>query len=173
MKYLLLTLMLFTTTAVADTLLVPSEYSTIFSAISAAQDGDTVLVSPGEYGGPISFLDKNIVLLSTHGAGSTLIRTTCNHHCVSITGGQDSTAVLEGFSISNQVSDKGISRDTVNSGGGLYIVNSSPTIRNNGITGCIAGFLGGGVYLDNSSTLMSDCSIRNNTGDASGGVTAQ
>ena len=164
MKNSVLLLIAFCALLPADTLLVPSEYPSIQNAISAAQDGDTVLVSPGEYGGPISFLDKNIVVLSTAGAGSTLIRTFSDYHCVSITGGQDSTAVLEGFTVRNQISDAALSgkQEVVDYGGGLYITNSSPTIRNNIIKDCVAK-TGGGLYLQHSAMFMTDCNISNNT----------
>ena len=46
MKNSVLLLIAFCALLHADTLLVPSEYPSIQSAISAAQDGDTVLVSP-------------------------------------------------------------------------------------------------------------------------------
>jgi len=172
MKYSIPLLTALTTIALAETLLVPSQYPSIQNAINAAQDGDTVLVSPDEYEGPINFEGKNIVVSSTAGAGSTLIRTSRNYHCVSIAGGQDSTAVLEGFTVSNQVSDNEVSRDTIGCGGGLYIVNASPTIRNNIITDCVAESQGGGLFLENSSTLMSGCIISNNTAMFSGGVSA-
>ena len=147
----------------ADTLLVPSEYPSIQSGINASQNGDTVLVSPGEYGGPISFLDKNIVVRSTGGSDFTLIRTFSDYHCVSITGGQDSTAVLEGFTVRNQIIDGALpgSKDIVQYGGGVYIYESSPTVRSCIIDNCVAG-KGAGVYMDYTSARITDCTISNN-----------
>ena len=46
---------------------VPAEYPTIQSAIVAAAEGDTVLVSPGTYTEAIDFLGKAIVVTSTNG----------------------------------------------------------------------------------------------------------
>jgi|GEM_PF-1166771 len=156
-------LIIMTALAGADTLLVPSEYPSIQNAISAAQNGDTVLVSPGEYGGPISFQGKNIVVLSTHGADDTLIRTFMDYHCVSFTGGEDSTAVLDGFTVRNQIFDESSSgsKDVVQYGGGVYIYESSPTVRNCIIDNCVAG-KGAGVYMDNTSARIIDCTISNN-----------
>ncbi len=170
MKYSVFLLIVFCTLLTADTLLVPSEYPSIQSAISASQDGDTVLVSPGEYGGPISFLGKNIVVMSAGGPGNTLIRTFMDFHCVSFTGGEDSTAVLQGFTIRNQISDGPSSgtKDIVDHGGGIYITNSSPTIQNNIIKDCLAGS-GAGLYLQHSSMFMTDCTVYNNDAWAYGG----
>ncbi|NOQ21813.1 MAG: hypothetical protein GQ565_04070, partial [Candidatus Aegiribacteria sp.] len=147
----------------ADTLLVPSEYPSIQNGISAAQDGDTVLVSPGEYGGPVSFQGKNIVVLSTHGADDTLIRTFADYHCVMFTGGEDSTAVLQGFTVRNRISDGEPcgKQSIVQYGGGIYIYESSPIVRNCRIDNSVAG-IGAGVYMNYTSARMIDCTISNN-----------
>ncbi|MCK4506599.1 MAG: T9SS type A sorting domain-containing protein [Candidatus Aegiribacteria sp.] len=156
----------------ADTLLVPSEYPSIHDAISAAQDGDTVLVAPGQYCGGFSFQGKNIVLRSSGSANNTFIESPfSSFHCVSITGGEDSTAVLEGFSITNVsfdgTADEG--RDFVDYGGGIYIVGSSPTIRNNVIVNCWVSVNGGGIFIENSSPCLTDNIITDNYAHQTGG----
>jgi hypothetical protein len=173
MKYSVILLLVLFPLLLADTLLVPSEYPSIQSAISASQDGDTVLVSPGEYGGPIGFQGKNIVVLSTGGPGNTLIRTLMDFHCVMFTGGEDSTAVLEGFTLRNQISDGAASgkQEMVDHGGGIYIVGSSPTIRDNVINDCVTEGSGAGIYVSNSSSRIENCTVTNNHayGAVSGG----
>jgi len=163
MKRYVTLIVLFAPFATAYTIHVPSDYSLIHYAIGAAQDGDTVLVAPGSYVGGFSFQGKNIVVRSSAGAGSTFLKSPFDdYHCVMMVDGEDSTAVLEGFSITNIEFEDGPSdgRDPPDYGGGLYIVDSSPTIKNNVIYGCIAS-VGGGLYIQNSSTLVSNCTISN------------
>jgi hypothetical protein len=172
MKYSVFLLIAFCALLTADTLLVPSEYPDIFAAISAAQDGDTVLVAPGHYNGGFGFQGKNIVLRSSGSASNTFIESPfSDFHCVMITGGEDSTAVLEGFSITNMnfdgTSDEG--RDPVANGGGIYITNSSPTIRNNVIVNCYVSEYGGGIYIMNSSSCLTENTITDGYAHGTGG----
>ncbi len=165
MKNSVLLLIAFCALLTADTLLVPSEYPSIHDAISAAQDGDTVLVSPGQYCGGFSFQGKNIVLKSSGSANNTFIESPfSDFHCVSITGGEDSTAVLEGFSITNwnfdSTAEEG--RQPVDHGGGIYIVNSSPTILNNIIRNCETTGSGAGLYIYGSSPTLIGNTIKDN-----------
>jgi hypothetical protein len=173
MKYSVILLLGLFPLLLADTLLVPSEYPSIHDAITAAQDGDTVLVSPGQYCGGFSFQGKNIVLRSAGGSGSTYIESPFpEFHCVMFTGGEDSTAVLEGFSITNVSFDGTVDdgRDPVDYGGGIYITNSSePMIRNNMIVNCWVSVNGGGIFIENSSPCLTDNIITNNYAHQTGG----
>ena|SRR5882762_8467466 len=57
----------------ATTIHVPADQPTIQAAISAAQNGDTILVSPGTYAENIDFIGKAITVKSTNGAKVTII----------------------------------------------------------------------------------------------------
>jgi hypothetical protein len=59
--------------SLAADLLVPSQYPTIQSAVTAALNGDRVLVSPGIYPESINLQGKQIRLESSQGAPSTLL----------------------------------------------------------------------------------------------------
>jgi len=164
----------FCTVANSATLLVPSEYSTIQSAINASSAGDTILVSPGTYDGPISFLGKGITVRSiTMNPIHSIIDSFFWNHCVSFTNGEDSTSILEGFTITNGslLSERrNDQQESPEYGGGIYIVDSSPTVRNNIITQCGA-YNGGGVYCYNSRALIQENIIISNEGyDYGGGV---
>jgi len=165
-------LVMITALVTADTLNVPSEYSSIFSAIGAAQNGDTVLVAPGNYNGGFGFQGKNIVVRSSLGMWHTYLESPfADWHCVMFTEGEDSTAVLEGFSITNGNfdGDGSFTKDPPDHGGGIYITNSSPTIRDCRIINCFARS-GAGIYVSNSSSLIENCTLSGNHAyDGSGG----
>ncbi len=66
--------MLLAPAAASRTLRVPSAYATIQSAVAAATSGDTILVAPGAYAGPVVLDTKgNVRLLSEAGRGETTI----------------------------------------------------------------------------------------------------
>lgn len=91
------------------TIRVPSEQPTIQAAVAAASSGDSILVADGIYSGDgnrvISFGTKNLVMLSENGPAATIID--CGdtlggpYDGIRITGGQDSTTVVRGFTIRN------------------------------------------------------------------------
>jgi hypothetical protein len=113
-----------------STVRVPQDITSIQEAIIASSDGDLILVSPGTYEGQIDFLEKNISLASLiySGFDSSLLEETIldglgEGPVVTINGGQDQSSLVMGFVIENGFS--------VESGGGLLIKNSSPTISRN------------------------------------------
>ncbi len=118
---------------------VPDDYETIQQGIDASTDGDTVLVHPGTYVENINFNGHNIVLGSlfiTTGDTAYISQTAIDGNnsgtAVIFASGEDSTAVLKGFTVQNGICIEG--------GGGIICYNSSPlivynTIRNNSTFG--------------------------------------
>lgn len=82
---------------------VPAVAPTIQAGINAAAPGDTVLVAPGTYSGEgfrsIDFGGKNLVVMSSGGSGATEIVCTHADTCFFLHSGEDTTAVIEGFTI--------------------------------------------------------------------------
>ena len=110
--------------------------------IDMAHDGDIILVDPGLYQGQIDFLDKNITLatLIYSGYGEEDIERSILDGdgvgpVVTINGGQDQSSILLGFVIKNGNAEE--------SGGGILIEDSSPTIDRNIIHHNQAGSCGG------------------------------
>ncbi len=130
---------------------VPADQPTIQAGIDVAIQGDTVLVSDGEYFENITFRNKNIVVCSEYAvtADITHIYNTIINgsspvnsdtaSCVRITGGQDSSAVLQGFTLTGGMGtlweDEHGAGYFYTEGGGILIQYSAPTIKNNIITG--------------------------------------
>ena len=160
--------------AVADIIHVPGDYPTIQEGIDAAYEHDTVLVKPGEYVENIDFIGKNIIVASlflTSGnpayIDSTIIDGGQSGSVVRFENGEDSTAVIMGFTIQNGYEING---------GGIYCWYSNPTISNNFIrsnrTYGIGGYdgCGGGIYCRNSSPPIINNIIRENSACWGGGV---
>lgn len=125
---------------------VPNNFGTIQEAIDASINGDTVLVDPGTYYENINFKGKNITVASqfilSNELGliqSTIIDGSQPVHddtasCILFVSGEDSTAVLAGFTITGgqgtRWEDEHSGYDFTE-GGGILVQFSSPTIRNN------------------------------------------
>jgi hypothetical protein len=126
---------------------IPDDFATIQSGINSAEAGDTILVAPGEYFENINFSGKNIVVCSNFAMSGNVgdIETTIingsnpvnpdTSSCVLIVSGEDSTAVLQGFTVTGgngtRWEDEHGPGLFYTEGGGFLIQYSSPTIKNN------------------------------------------
>jgi len=149
----------------ASTWHVPSDAPTIQAGIDSAVVGDTVLVAPGTYTGSgnrdISFLGKNIVVLSEAGAASTTIDAQSGagnpHRGFFIASGEGLGAVLDGFTIvrgymgtrPGAIAAPGLPRTEHDlSGGGIKCQDASPTLRNLVLRDCGSEYTGGGLDFE-------------------------
>ena len=144
-------------------------YNTIHDGITAASNGDTVLVHDGIYTGSgnrdLSLQGKEIILKSVNGATNCIIDVAASndewHNAFSLTSGETNATVIDGFTITGGYTYQG---------GGMYIEGSSPSIRNSVFTGNTGGF-GGAIALYNSDAIISNSLIYENTGwDIGGGI---
>ncbi|MCK5050531.1 MAG: PKD domain-containing protein [Candidatus Cloacimonetes bacterium] len=156
-------------------------FATIQHGINASSNTDTVLVQPGTYVENINYNGKLITVgslfLTTQNTtyiSSTTIDGNSGGSVVIFESGEDSTAVLCGFTITNgsAVYGGGIFCDgsspnlenvtitnnstsgTYGFGGGIYCFSSSPSLENVTITGNSATSYGGGIYCDDSSPVL-------------------
>lgn len=165
-------------TARCNTLNVPDDYQNIQDAISAAGNGDTILVQPGTYHGCIDFTGKNIVVASTWltSGDTAMIRQTILDgdflgSVVTISGGITSEAMLCGFTIINGT---GTNVNGNQYGGGIFCLDSSPVLDHLRIIGNSAsnmgGGVGGGVYFGNSQGTLRNSFLKENSAYYGGGV---
>jgi len=153
--------------AAQTTLMVPSPaYPFINNAILAASPGDTVLVAPGSYTEAVDLFGRAITLKSSCGPGVTFLDGAGVLRPLRVICGEGLNTIIEGFTIVN---------GSTISGGGVWCLFSSPTIRN-----CIiknnALFLpgglndgGGGILLSFSSPTFENCVITGNSSMQYGG----
>ena len=174
-----------------STLNVPGDFATIQAAIDAANPGDTVLVAPGSYAGPIDFHSKAITLASSGGRDVTTIAGGASAAVVTIGANPGETPVLNGFTITGGSlggvttgggpalieNNRIVNNAFCFAGGGVDAEFSAATIRNNVISGnfqsgCSGGPGGGGVFIGGAGTvqLVNNVVTGNADGTAGGGV---
>jgi hypothetical protein len=144
---------------------VPDDEPTIQEAIDVASYLDTVLVTPGIYNSTnnvnIDFKMKAITVECDGAPGSCVIdcENTVSTRGFVFQSGEGNNSMLSGFTIKN---------GDHQFGGGIYILNSSPTIKNCNIEYNNA-YDGGGIYCNNSFPVVSNSIIRWNTASRYGG----
>lgn len=172
---------------------VPVDQPTIQLAINEAVNGDLVLVAPGEYFENINYNGKNITVAGNYinsqnisdientiinGSNSADLEAAS---CVTINSGENSSAILQGFTITQGTGSHWVDPQfptyTWHSGGGVFIFQSSPTIKNNIIIDNhvdddigASGASGGGICMYGGNPLIVNNVIFNNTARYGAGV---
>lgn len=172
---------------------VPAEFTTIQGAIDAAEDGATIIVTPGIYQENIDFLGKAILLRSEDPEDPEVVART-----VIDGGGQGSVVVfrsgetvktrLDGFTITNGTGSlyrrsEGGRRNVCGTGifgsgeeerycgGGILVHGAWPTILNNVIRGNEVTHSGGGIFIaDRAFPIVRGNTIMDNTATGGAGI---
>lgn len=142
---------------------VPAGYGTIQSAINAADNGDTIIVSTGTYQENINFLGKAVTVTSVNPDDPNVVAATIidgsspadpNHgSTVTFNHGESNNSIITGFTIRGGTGTWLVIAWDLHEpywnrcGGGIVCYNmSAPTIIKNVITNNTAGE-GGGIYV--------------------------
>jgi len=146
------------------------DYLTIQEGIDASSSGDTVLVFPGTYTGAnnrgLDFGGRNIVLLASGNSSDTSIDCGNADRGFYFHSGEDTTAIVEGFTIRNGLS---------NSGGGIYCQSATPKFSGCVIRDCESTNLGGGAtcWTGGHARFLCCDFIENESAVFGGGIYAQ
>ena len=141
--------------------LVPSGAATIGDAISTSADGDVICVEHGIYLEVIDLAGKAVHVLGLAGAEATVLDASYSDTAVTAISGEGADTILEDLTI--------LRGNSADSGGGIRIEGSSPTLIGLVVDTCRADNGGGGIYLSNSSTRMTDVVVRDSFAGVDGG----
>jgi predicted outer membrane repeat protein len=175
MQHLTIPFSVLSLTAIAGSAVinVPADYTTIQAAVNAASNGDEILVSPGNYAGPIVFADLSITIRATGLAAETIVEGTGTCHVIMCYGNdQNDDVVLEGLTITG---GGGEACELDRQGAGLWV----GWLRNLTIKDCVFSNNsifgedgeGGGLWMAQiyGSALITGCTFSNNTAEDIGG----
>ena len=175
------------------TLRVPAAFASVQAAIDSARPGDTVLVAPGRYYENLQLRGRNIVLTSEFARRNdrgVIARTILDGSrpknpdtasVLIIDGGEDSTTVIQGFTISGGRGTRWLDprhKLWYREGGGILCEFSAPVIQHNIIEGneavsmedSVASAGGGGIRCGFGEPTIRHNVIRNNRGRYGGGI---
>jgi len=184
-------------TSLGTTIRVPSEQPTIQEGIEAASGGDTVLVAPNTYYGVLNqnldFGGVSMVLKSEGGADVTAICPSSAGRGFYFGTDEDTTLVIDGFTIVNAAADSGagafcvrgaspkfmncrfVANDATTRGGGFAGVGSSAILyhcvfEDNGVYGAQYAYGGALACMGYSDLKVIGCDFVDNTSDGFGGA---
>lgn len=145
---------------------IPADQLTIQAGINTSVNGDTVLVQPGTYYEDINYSGKNITIGSLYYVSqdtsfvSITVIESPSGSAVKFESGEDSTAVLAGFTIQNSWAPYGA---------GIRCDSSSPILNHLIIVNNTANYYGGGIYCSNANPKLENVIIENNQANDNGG----
>ncbi len=158
------------------------DFTSLQPALDAAEDGDTILVAPGEYriAEPLDFNrlpggegdpPKNLTVRSADGPEATVIRmieTPDDQDRASVIlfqSGEGEASAVIGFTLTGGTGTGDVERV----GGGIHVRASSPRVEACTITGNSA-IHGGGIFCsDSAAPTVIDCTVTRNTASEDGG----
>lgn len=145
-------------------------YYTLQGALDGGRDGDVIVAAPGTYNEFINFLGKAITLRGADAAtdGGCMIDVTMlrgSGSAVTFASGEGPGSVLDGFTL---IGGFGTFTSNARRGGGLYIDEASPTVKNCRIIDNRA-MRGGGAYAVGGEPTFVNCTWAGNLADSAAG----
>ena len=136
-------------------------------AIEYATAGDRITVDRGIYYENLNFNGKDIELVSRFAESRdqqdvdlTIIDGRFTNRCFTFISGESSNALVQGFTV-RRGKAPGPSGQA-HYGGGIFIFQSSPTLKNLVVTNCTSRFWGGGMYIGSSYSVIDNILVAGN-----------
>lgn len=145
---------------------VPDDFEFIQMAISASNDGETIIVRAGTYVENINFLGKKITVKSADGPLATVIDGNQSGSVVTFENEEGPDSIIQGFTITNGSGSLDPLGDII--GGGIRCSSAAPTIQNNVISQNQADH-GGGIGAYGTAAQVRNNVIENNNAVFRGG----
>jgi len=150
------------------TIAVPGDALTVGAAIELAESGDVIAVMEGTYRESIDLKGKSITIRATGSRTNTILDGTgLTSPVVRATSGESSATLLQGFTIRNGTAGSLVNGQRV--GGGMFVRNASPTIRDCAFVSNSAE-AGGGLAAINSQSVIDGCTFSTNAAGTGGGL---
>lgn len=167
-----LLILVYATTATAETLRVPGDFATIQSAIDAARSGDRIAVAAGTYREALQLSGRPLVLDAEDGPSRTVIDAAeLGQPVITCEGASSGSLVIRGFRITGGSGDATRYGAGVTVGGGMVLRGASPLIENCRFMGNVVTYEGGGVWaVEHSTPRFIRCVFSSNRADRGGGV---
>lgn len=149
-------------------------------AIEYATAGDRITVDRGIYYENLNFNGKDIELVSRFAESRdqqdvdlTIIDGRFTNRCFTFISGESSNALVQGFTV-RRGKAPGPSGQA-HYGGGIFIFQSSPTLKNLVVTNCTSRFWGGGMYIGSSYSVIDNILVAGNVASegTGGGIAYQ
>jgi len=135
-----------------------ADHTSIQDGINASQDGDTISVAAATYYEAIDFDGKDLEVVSTSGAATTVIDADGDSEfAVTFSNHEGTGALLDGFTVRN------------GSAQGVSITDASPRIHNSTFSELgSTSTNGGSVAIDGGSPSIDSCTFEGGTGNLGG-----
>ena len=150
-------------------------YAAIQSAMTDADHGDTIIVEPGIYYENIDMAGKAVTLRSLNPEDPSVVAQTIlngrrKDAVITCTTNEDTDTVIDGFCITGGSGADIDGNGYEFSGGGMYINDASPTVLNCTFVGNTADDYGGAIYIRQGSSIIANCIFSQNSATHGGGV---
>ena len=151
---------------------VPETVATIQGAVDEAKPGDVVSVKMGTWNEAIDLKGKPITLLAREGDGKTVLDgTSLDDSVLRCIQGEGPETIIDGFMIINGTGHRKLYGNKSAVGGGLLLLEASPTIRNCQFVNNNVNYNGGAIYMArNSQARFEKCSFKGNAAEKGGAI---